>query len=259
MKWKGCLLALLCAGSAVAMEPQAIIDRANLVAFYPGSDGRAQARMKIIDDQGRQQLRQFTILRKNHEPGGRQDLLVFFSRPSDVKGTVFRVVRQPGQSDDRWLYLPGLDLIKRISAGDQRTSFVGSDFFYEDVSGRAPDADQHALEQTTEDVYQLLSTPKSPDEVEFSHYRSWIDKTTFLPMKVEYLNQQGEVVRRMSVQKVEVISGHPTAVQATIEDLERGSKTVMQVRGVVFELGLPDTIFSERSMRTPPMNWILGR
>ncbi|USE35188.1 outer membrane lipoprotein-sorting protein [Endozoicomonas sp. SCSIO W0465] len=236
-----------------------IVQQANLASFYAGNDGRAEARMKITDSQGRQQLRQFTILRRNHERGGRQDMMVFFSRPSDVSGTVFRVVRQPGSDDDRWLYLPALDLVKRISAGDQRTSFVGSDFFYEDISGRDLQADTHKLQDTTASHYVLNSRPKDPEAVEFAHYTSWIDRNTLLPMKVEYSNDLGNVYRRMEVQKVEATQGFPTVLQASISDLERGSTTVMQMRGIRYDLGLPASIFSERSLRTPPTRWLRSK
>ncbi len=233
-----------------------IVKRANLASYYAGSDGRAEARMRIIDAQGRKQLRQFTILRRSEKSGGEQDMMVFFSRPSDVRNTVFRVVRHPGADDDRWLYLPGLDLVKRISAGDKRTSFVGSDFFYEDVSGRDPSADTHKLLETTSDHYVLESKPIESRSVEFVSYKSWISKDTLLPMKVEYTDSRGKVYRTMEVVKVDSIQGHPTVLQAQISDLERGSKTLMQMRGVKYDIGLSQNIFSERSLRKPPQQWL---
>ena len=236
-----------------------IVRATNLAAYYAGKDGRAEARMKITDSQGRTQLRQFTILRRNRSQGGDQDMMVFFSRPSDVRGTVFRVIRHPGADDDHWLYLPGLDLVKRISAGDQRTSFVGSDFFYEDVSGRDPQADRHKLLETTSEYYLVESTPLKPGSVEFSRYKSWIDKKHLLPMKVEYTNDLGKVYRRMETLKIEIIQGHPTAMAGRISDLARGSKTEMQLRGVRYDLGLPVDIFSERSLGNPPAKWLRAK
>ena len=132
-----------------------IIKQSNLAAVYPASDGRTEARMLIVDKQGRKQQRQFTILRKNIEKGGNQHYLVVFSRPSDVARTTFLVEKRPGQDDHRWLYLPGLDLVKRISAGDKRTSFVGSTFFYEDISGRDISQDNFELLEETESYWKI--------------------------------------------------------------------------------------------------------
>ncbi|MDP0561008.1 MAG: outer membrane lipoprotein-sorting protein [Candidatus Endonucleobacter sp. (ex Gigantidas childressi)] len=246
-------------GSADLTNADDIAKQANIASYYAGKDGRAEARMTIIDSQKREQIRQFTILRRTQDTGGKQDMLVFFSRPSDVKNTVFRVTRQPGSNDNRWLYLPSLDLVKRISAGDQRTSFVGSDFFYEDVSGRDPTVDTHKILETTKESYVLKSVPKNHGTVEFSYYTSWIDKETLLPTKVEYADSRGKIYRRMVVQEVKVIQKHPTVLRATISNLESNSSTQMQIRGISYDLGLPISIFSERSLRTPPTKWLRGK
>lgn len=233
-----------------------IVNKANLASYYRGDDGRAQARMIIVDTQGNKQMRQFTILRKDQEDLGNQDMLVFFSRPTDVKGTVFRVTKKVNGDDDRWLYLPALDLVKRISAGDKRTSFVGSHFYYEDVSGRNPQEDNFTLVNTTNDMYVLNATPKKPESVEFSHYKILINKKSFIPMEVIYYNAQGDETRKMHVLKTKVIDGFTTVLHSKITQLSDGSYTEMQFRKVKYNVGLPSNLFSERSLRTPPKTWL---
>jgi len=233
-----------------------IITKANLAAYYSADDGSAQARMVIVDAQGNKQMRQFTILRKDQTNLGDQDMLVFFSRPTDVQGTVFRVVKKVESDDDRWLYLPALDLVKRISAGDKRTSFVGAHFFYEDVSGRNPAEDNFTLLKTNDKFYQLKATPKDKNTVEFAHYIVNINKSTFLPMKVDYFNSQGNKTRTMEVLKTKVIDGFTTVMHSKITQHSDSSYTEMQFRRVKYNLGLPDRIFSERSLRNPPKAWL---
>jgi hypothetical protein len=237
-------------------DVQAIVRRANLAAYYAGADGRSEARMIIEDSQGRRQLRQFTVLRRNREAGGDQDFMVFFSRPSDVRGTVFLVAKHVDRDDDRWLYLPGLDLVRRISAGDKRTSFVGSHFFYEDVSGRNPADDDHALLETTAGHYLLESRPKHPASVEFARYRSSVDRTTYLPMKIEYFDARDRVYRVVEVLAVESVDGHPTVTRSRISEPLNGGHTLMEFRFIEYDLGLPAEIFSERYLRTPPNEWL---
>jgi len=250
-------LALPAAALAEALtDVTEIVDRANLASYYAGDDGRSEARMLIEDTQDRRQLRQFTVLRKDRADGGDQDFMVFFSRPSDVRGTVFLVAKKVDRDDDRWLYLPGLDLVRRISAGDKRTSFVGSHFFYEDVSGRHPQADEHTLVETTDEHYVLESKPKEPGTVEFARYVTRIDRTTFLPMKTEYYDARGRVYRVMEVLHVEEISGHPTVTRSQIADPVNGGRTLMEFRYTEYDVGLPAEIFSERYLRTPPVDWL---
>jgi hypothetical protein len=233
-----------------------IVSKANKASYYAGNDGRSDARMIIIDKDGNKQLRQFVILRKDKEDEGDQDFLVVFSRPTDVKGTVFLVNKHVDADDDRWLYLPGLDLVKRISAGDKRTSFVGSDFFYEDVSGRNPYLDSHELVGENDKAYVLKSTPKNSADVEFEYYESTISKSNYLPIKVEYFNAYDEVYRRMEVVEVEDVDGIPTVMKSQISNVETGSTTLMQFRKPQYDLGVPDDVFSSRSLRNPPRQWL---
>jgi outer membrane lipoprotein-sorting protein len=233
-----------------------IVVQANLAAYYAGEDGRSEARMMIIDAQGREQRRQFTVLRRSLEAGGDQQFLVSFSRPSDVRGTVYLVNKKVGRDDDRWLYLPGLDLVKRISAGDERTSFVGAHYFYEDVSGRGPDEDAHELVETTDQYYVLKHVPKNPAAVEFVSYVTWIDRKTFLPIRIEYTNAGGKVYRRVEVLETKEIDGHPTVVSSRTSDLSSGGHTDMQFRYIAYDLGMPTEVFTERSLRNPPRQWL---
>ena len=233
-----------------------IVDRSNLAAYYQGKDGRSHVNMTITDSQGRTRERRFTILRRDDKDGGDQKFYVHFSRPSDVRNMVFMVWKHIGGNDDRWLYLPALDLVKRIAASDKRTSFVGSNFFYEDVSGRNPADDTHELTESSEQYYVIKNTPKNTSDVEFAYYMLWIDKTHFLPMKAEYYDNNGGKYRLVESLKVETIQGHPTVTEAKVTDLKSGSHTVSVFSKIQYDLGIQDSIFTERYLRRAPRKWL---
>lgn len=240
-------------------EVAEIVQRANLAAYYAGSDGRASVRMTITDAQGRNRIRQFVILRRDVNDGGDQDYAVLFSRPADVRNTVFLTKKHVGGDDDRWLYLPGLDLVKRIAAGDKRTSFVGSHFLYEDMSGRALEEDQHELLQTTDTHYVVKNTPIDPGSVEFTSWMVWIDKTTFLPTKMEYVDDAGEVYRRIETLEVAEFGGYPTVTRMRVSDLRSGGHTISEFRNVQYDLDIPESLFTERTLRNPSRRWFSAR
>ncbi|MDP6980236.1 MAG: outer membrane lipoprotein-sorting protein [Myxococcota bacterium] len=246
------------AADAADSDVNTIVEKTNRVAYYQGDDGRARVKMTITDPQGRTRRREFTILRRDLEQGdadtanGDQKMYVYFRRPSDVNKMSFLVYKHPGSDDDRWLYLPALDLVKRIAAADERTSFVGSNFFYEDVSGRSPDKDAHELLEVTKNYFVLRHTPRQPDAVEFTHYDMWVHRTSYIPVKMDYTGRDGEVYRRYEALEVKTIQGHPTVTQARMSDLRSGGSTVLEYAEVSYDLGLPDDVFSERYLRNPP-------
>ena len=249
---------LLSAATALAAgdlsDPRAIADRAAAVSYYQGDDGSADVRMKITDSRGRVREREMTILRKDRgEDLGKQRFFVYFQAPADVSRTTFLVWKNPEADDDRWLYLPALDLVRRIAASDERTSFVGSHFFYEDVSGRSPGEDTHELEEVTDTYYVLRSEPKDPAEAEFDFYRSWIHKDSFVPVRTEYYRDgDSEPYRRYEALAVETIDGFPTVVRSRMTDLDRDGSTTLEYSDVRYDVGLDDDIFEERYLRNPP-------
>ena len=254
-----------------APSVETIVERSNQTAYYQGKDGRADVNMNIVDAQGRTRTRRFSILRRDDLPPkdktekdetdehtGDQRFYVYFKAPPDVSDTAFMVWKHVdiNRDDDRWLYLPDLDLVKRIAASDKRTSFVGSHFYYEDVSGRNTNEDKHELVDVTDTYFVLDNTPKQPEMVEFSHYKMWIHRDTFLPIQTEYYNKRGEAYRKYSVLNVSKPQGFLTVTRSKMEDLRTGGHTTIEYSQVKYNVGLPKEIFTERYLRKPPMDYI---
>ncbi len=236
------------------LDVQTIVNKANLVAYYQGDDGKAKVKMVITDKNGNKRQREFVILRKDVKDGGDQKYFVYFHRPADVRRMTYMVHKHNrlDKDDDRWLYMPALDLVKRIAASDKRTSFVGSDFLYEDVSGRSLEEDTHELLETTEQYYVIKNVPKKPETVEFNYFTVAIDRNTFVPMKMEFYDKQNELYRIIESKNVEKIQGFYTVVKSEVRDLKKQSKTEMEFTNIQYNINLNDRIFTERYLRRPP-------
>lgn len=250
------------ANSSTASE---IVHRANQVLYYAGQDWRTHAKMTITDEKGRTRQRQMVILRwdkartdelENNAYRDEQKFYVYFTQPADISKMSLLVWKKTTSDDERWLYLPALDLVRRIAPTDKRTSFVGSDFFYEDISGRNVDEDLHELIDTTENYFVIKNTPRNPSTAEFSSYKMYIHKDTFVTVQIEYFDSKGEQYRVARALKVDTIQGHPTVTKASMENLETGSKTVIEYNEVQYDVGLSEDIFSERHLRNPPQNFL---
>ncbi len=263
----GTLAAAILAGVASAAEDRPSVDtivaKANYMAYYQGKDGRAEVYMVIKDKQGRKRIRKFIILRKDVTPEGKgedycgeQRFYVYFKLPSDVRRMTFLVWKHLDRDDDRWLYLPALDLVKRIVSSEKRTSFVGSHFFYEDISGRNINDDVHEFYKETKDYYVIKNTPKKKEDVEFSYYLTWVHKKTFLPVKAEFFDKENRLYRVYEVLGVKKIQGHYTVTKARMKDDKMGGETIIEFKKVKYDVGLPDSVFTERYLRTPPRKYL---
>jgi outer membrane lipoprotein-sorting protein len=246
-------LTLVAVRAQEAAKPnvQEIVEKANLVAYYQADDGKAKVTMTITPKQGPKRKREFNILRKDVADGGDQNYYVYFLNPPDVRKMVYLVHKHVDKDDDRWLYMPAIDRVNRVAAGDKRTSFVGSDFLYEDVSGRGLDEDVHELTSVTDTQYVIKNTPKTPDSVEFSYYTVAIDKANYVPMKMEFFDKAGRLYRTIESTEVEEVDGFVTVLTSVVKDLRTGSQTEMAFSKVKFNVGLKD-IFQERYLKRAP-------
>ncbi|MDH5261098.1 MAG: outer membrane lipoprotein-sorting protein, partial [Gammaproteobacteria bacterium] len=50
--------------------------------------------------------------------------------------------------------------------------------------------------------------------------------------------------------------GHPTVTTSRVSDLLSGGKTDMQFRYIAYDVGIPEDVFTERSLRNPPREWL---
>ncbi|MFZ5771852.1 MAG: outer membrane lipoprotein-sorting protein [Thermodesulfobacteriota bacterium] len=246
--------------SALAASPDEIIQRSQTAFFYPGADFKARVMMKLISPGGQERVREMTMLRLNTGgAGGEQKYFMYFFQPAEVKDMTFMVFKYPAKDDDRWLFVPAINMVRRIAMQDKQASFVGSDFTYEDVSGRDLGDDVHELagEETLngKECFVIKSTPKA-DSAGYGSKLSWIDKASFLPLQEQYHDRAGGTVRVFTADEVKEVKGFPTITKRTMKNLQSGHRTEVSYVSQDYNVGLEDSLFSERFLRQPPKKWI---
>ncbi|MDP8259026.1 MAG: outer membrane lipoprotein-sorting protein [Candidatus Aadella gelida] len=249
---------LMCNQVSFAEDANEIVKKADHAAYYKSDSGRADVTMEITDSLGRTRNRKMAILRLDVKDGAEQKFYVYFHEPNDVKGMSYLVWKQIGKDDDRWLYLPAMDLVRRVSASDKRSSFVGTNFVYEDISGRGTEEDEHSLLEEEDGKYKIKSVPKDLGSVEFSYFISWIDKSNYMPVKAEYYDKQGKLYRTIEAVEVKDIKGYPTITKMKATDLNSGGNTVSEFSNVDYDIDVEENIFTERFLRRPPRKYIEG-
>ncbi len=248
------------APATAAPTAEGIMKQAHMNLFYPADNGRAVVHMDLTDKRGKTRTRDFIMLRLDVEDGGEQKYYTWFTGPSDVKRTSFMVWKDPMKDDSRWIYIPALDLVKRISANDKASSFVGSDFSYEDVSGRHWSDDDHKLlreeERDGEMAWVIESTPKEKDS--FAKKISWVGKDRKLVLREEYYDDKDELERVFTAAGFVDIDGILTVTKRTMTNEKKKHTTVVEFSEVTYNVGIKDEIFTERYLKSPPKALLEG-
>ncbi len=235
----------------------AIVARVQEAFYAPGKDMKARVTMTLISAGGDKRLRDLTMLRRNGT-SGEQQYFIYFHQPGDVRGMTFLVLKYPRRDDDRWLFMPALNLVRRLAARDSAQSFVGSDFTYEHVSGRDLESDRHTLrgEEQRRGKACYVVESQAQAAAEYSRKVAWIDKATWLPVEEEYYDVRGELFKVFTADEIRDVGGHPTITKRTMKNVKTNHLTDVVFADVAYDVGIEAEIFSERYLREPPRRWI---
>lgn len=247
-----------------AADGREVMERMTRAFYYPGRDMRATIVMELSDSVGVVRKRVMSMLRLNLPDGRDQKYLVYFLHPGDVRRMSCMVWKHAGADDDRWIYVPATSSIRRIRA-PERSAFLGSDFVREEFSGRDVEADTHALQRVERtggrDCYVVESLPREPRE--YSRFTTWIDRSTYLPIRQEFRNARGEVTRIFTADRIEEVSDGeapggkvPTVVERTMRNAISGHWTRVVCDSVRYDVGLKERDFSDAHMKIPLSAWL---
>lgn len=255
------LLALALSGSAAAQDNEAseIMKQSHLAYYYAANDGVAEVTMTITDKRGKERVKEFVMLRLDEVEGGAQKYYTYFRKPSDVSRLTFMVHKIPDGNDQRWIYVPSVDLVKPISADDKNSSFVGSHFSYEDVSGRHWTEDTHSLlgDSTIGDAkVRIIESVPVESYKGFARKLSYVDQVNHLPLLEQYFDKKDKLVRQFKAEQIEEVDGIVTMTGRSMEDIKKGGKTIIQFSDISYNAGLDQSVFTERYLKNPPRKFI---
>jgi len=249
-----CLLSivfLLMNGEACFSQPTGLWVAQKLDEREKGDDASLKMDMTLIDRRGGERQRKLFIIRKDFE--GKDKLLLRFIYPKDIKGTSFLVWEHKGRDNERFLYLPALGRIRRIATREKNENFAGTDFSYEDISGRK--LEDYTYKLIKEEIiceekhcYLLASYPKEKKS-RYPKALSWARKDNLVVIKGEYYNTKGEVEKTYKVLKLEEIDGIWTAIEHSMENHKTAHKTVIKVKDVQYNKGVPGGRFERRALK----------
>lgn len=226
-----------------------------------GRDSRAEMRMRLFDRQGRVRERVMTLWTKRGTGRSGDRTLLRFSSPGDIRNTGFLVWETPGKEDERFLFLPALGRVRRISGAEKQESFVGSDLSYEDIGGRQVEdytytfTDERgswtAPDGTRREAWVVESRAKDARAL---HPRSvsTILKDSLVMVHAEEFDRHGERAKVFDVRKLEQVDGIWTVLALSVTDERARTRTELETTSIRYNVGLTDDDVSRRRLEQVP-------
>jgi hypothetical protein len=179
--------------------------------------------------------------------------LMQFTEPADIKGTSFLLLDdQANDQEDMYLYLPALGGVRKISGSQKNGSFVGSDLTYNDLSifSGGNFSDNYRAEITTEDEEIIeLYLEIIDQDIDYSYGRMWVRKDLWLGEKIEYYDQQQELIKVINLSNFDEIDGNRLARKIEVKNVQKGSRTILKMLEVEFDPELDPNIFTTRYLQ----------
>ncbi|MDA9189727.1 outer membrane lipoprotein-sorting protein [bacterium] len=127
--------------------------------------------------------------------------LITFEMPKDVKGTKMLTWSYKDKGDDQWLYLPSFRRVKRISSNAKSSSFMGSEFSYEDLGSQETQKYNFKLVSQTDKEYVLERVSKKKSG--YSKQVLVVSKEHLLATKIDYFDRKNELLKTATFDKFE--------------------------------------------------------
>lgn len=157
----------------------------------------SQMEMVLIDAYGAKTTR--LMEGKVREVSGDGDMSIsIFLNPADVKGTKMLTHTHKNDDDDQWLYLPTVRRVKRISSSNKSSSFMGSEFSYEDLGSQEIEKYNYKWLGDLKfgknsKGWKLERTPKVKSG--YSKMVMYVNTKYMNPVKIEYYDRKNELLK----------------------------------------------------------------
>lgn len=215
-----------------------------------GKTSVSTATMVLVSKRGNKRIRTFKNFRKRK--GDLETQLIRFTAPADINGTTFLTVEKEGWKTDQFLYLPALRRTRRIVSSQKSSSFVNSDFSYEDMERHAVDDYDYKITGSITtagvDCHILETTPKPGIDSQYSKAITHVAKFSLVPVYGEFFNKKNQLIKRYKVLKLEKIQGIWTASAVLMENIKKKHKTYIKLQHIEYNIDMDESLLSRQAM-----------
>ncbi len=170
-----------------------------------------------------------------------------FLAPGDIKGT--RVLSM--SPTQMYVYLPEFGKVRRVASHATEQGFMGTTLTQQDMAPPAYSQFFDAELASEDDAnWTLALTAKDGADVSYKGMRMTVEKARALPLKIEYLNDKGEVARTETRSDYSCEQGYCMFGTMKMVDHTRGDAwTELKPVELQLNTGLSDDLFTPRTLQ----------
>ena len=178
---------------------------------------------------------------------GRERFLVRILDPAKEKGVATLKVER-----EVWNYLPKVDRVIRIPPSMMGGAWMGSHITNDDLVKANHIDEDYTFSLLSEDqatwTIKGVARPEAP--VIWGEIVYQLQKQPLVPLKIEYFDEEGLLVRQIVFDDVQTVSGRTIPLRMSVLPVEKPQeKTVMHYRKVQFDVTLTEDYFSLRQLK----------
>ena len=155
-----------------------------------------------------------------------------------------------------WQYAPSIDRVIKIPPSMMLQSWMGSDFTNDDVvraDSMVTDYDHTIASEPEEngvEYWVIQARPKPEAPVVWGRVDLKIRKADFIPVRVDYYDEDGRLVKYYETSDFKEIEGRRLATRMTMHDESHpGNQTEIRYESLTFKPDLKPDTFTEQNLR----------
>ena len=182
---------------------------------------------------------------------GDKQSMILITAPVKDKGSAFLM-----KDKEVWNWIPSIERTIKLPPSMMMQSWMGTDFTNDDLVKQSSVVNDYKHKLLGEEViegkkcYKIQMIPNEDAAVVWGKIITWIEKENYFQMKVEFFDEDDELVNRMRSYNVKKMGGRlmPTKMEIVPVD-KKGQKTVMEYTSLEFDAPIEDSFFTTKNMK----------
>ena len=226
-----------------AVDVKALLTRSD--ALMRGDTSYSEIEMKVVTPRW-----QRTVKMESWSKGTKKAFIKITYPKRDQGVTFLRI------DNEMWQYIPKVERVVKIPPSMMLQSWMGSDFTNDDVvraDSIVVDYDHTITAEPTEDgtaYWVIEARPKPAAPVVWGRVELKIRKEDYIPVRVDYYDEDGTLVKYYETQDFASVEGRRLATRMTMHDQSRpGNSTALKYDSLTFKPGLQPDTFTVQNLR----------